>query len=86
MSEDVAGEIDTALRQTTDAMSKASNLLALVLAPRVSGARLAHVELLALQPHQLMYVFIVSTGAVMKGTVEYPQAVDAGITEWARPT
>jgi heat-inducible transcriptional repressor len=83
-TEDLAVEIDTALRQATDAMSKASNLLALVLAPRVSGARLSHVELLVLQAHQLMYVFIVSTGAVMKGLVEWPQAIDAGLMEWAR--
>ncbi len=82
--EELAGEIDTALRHATDAMSKASNLLALVLAPKVSGARLSHVELLALQPHQLMYVFIVSTGAVMKGMIEWPQSVDAGLVEWAR--
>ena len=46
LPEDLAGEIDTALRQATDAMSRATNLLALVLAPRVSGARLCHVELL----------------------------------------
>jgi heat-inducible transcriptional repressor len=78
LSEDLAGEIDIALRHATDAMSKASNLLALVLAPRVSGARLSHVELLALQAHQLMYVFIVSTGAVMKGMIEWPQAIDGG--------
>ncbi len=84
LSEDLAGEIDTALRQATDAMSRVSNLLALVLAPKMSGARLSHVELLALQPHQLMYVFIVSTGAVMKGMIECPQSVDAGLMEWAR--
>jgi heat-inducible transcriptional repressor len=84
LSEDLAGEIDTALRSATDAMSKASNLLALVLAPRVSGARLSHVELLALQPHQLMYVFIVSTGAVMKGMIDWPKMFDTGLMEWAR--
>jgi heat-inducible transcriptional repressor len=83
-SEELAGEIDTALRQATDTMSRVSNLLALVLAPRVSGARLSHVELLALQAHQLMYVFILSTGAVMKGMVEWPHPIDAGLTEWAR--
>jgi heat-inducible transcriptional repressor len=83
-SEELAGEIDTALRQATDTMSRVSNLLALVLAPRVSGARLSHVELLTLQAHQLMYVFILSTGAVMKGMVEWPHAIDAGVTEWAR--
>lgn len=84
LSEDLAGEIDTALRQATDAMSRATNLLALILAPRVSGARLVHVELLALHPDQLMYVFIVSTGAVMKGAIDWPQALDPGLVEWAR--
>ena len=83
-SEDLAGEIDTALQKATDAMSEASNLLALVSAPRVSGARLSHVELLDLQPHHLMYVFIVSTGAVMKGMIEWPMAIDTGLVEWAR--
>jgi heat-inducible transcriptional repressor len=82
--EDLAGEIDTALRQATDAMSRVTNLLALVLAPRVSGARLSHVELLVLQPRELMYVFIVSTGAVMKGVIEWPEPVDPGLVEWAR--
>jgi heat-inducible transcriptional repressor len=84
LSEDLAGEIDTALRQATDAMSRVTNLLALVLAPRVSGARLSHAELLVLQPRELMYVFIVSTGAVMKGVIEWPETIDPGLVEWAR--
>ena len=82
--EDLTGEIDTALRQATDAMSRATNLLALALAPRVSGARLCHVELLTLHPTELMYVFIVSTGGVMKGVVDWPRPVDPGLVEWAR--
>ena len=84
LPEDLAGEIDTALKQATDAMSRATNLLALILAPRMSGARLVHVELLTLHPDQLMYVFIVSTGAVMKGVIDWPQAIDPGLVEWAR--
>jgi len=82
--EDLTGEIDTALRQATDAMSRATNLLALALAPRVSGARLVHVELLTLHPTELMYVFIVSTGGVMKGVIDWPRPVDPGLVEWAR--
>jgi heat-inducible transcriptional repressor len=82
--EDLAGEIDTALRKVTEAMSRATNLLALALAPRMSGARLCHVELLRLHPTQLMYVFIVSTGGVMKGVIEWPGPVDPGLVEWAR--
>ena len=84
LPDDLAGEIDTALRQATDAMSRATNLLALVLAPRMSGARLCHVELLTLHPSQLMYVFIVSTGAVMKGVIDWPHPIDTGLVEWAR--
>jgi heat-inducible transcriptional repressor len=84
LPEDLAGEIDTALQQATDAMSRATNLLALILAPRVSGARLVHVELLTLHPSQLMYVFIVSTGAVMKGVIDWLRPVDPGLVGWAR--
>ena len=84
LSEDLAGEIDTALRQATEAMARATNLLALAMAPRVSGARLCHVELLRLHAEQLMYVFIVSTGAVLKGVVEWPRPVDPGLVDWAR--
>jgi heat-inducible transcriptional repressor len=82
--EDLTGEIDTALRQATDAMSRATNLLALALAPRMSGARLVHVELLPLHPTQLMYVFIVSTGGVIKGAIDWPHPLDPGLIEWAR--
>ena len=84
LSEDLAGEIDTALQRATEAMSRATNLLALALAPRVSGARLCHVELLTLHADELMYVFIVSTGGVMKGVVEWPRPIDPGLVEWAR--
>jgi heat-inducible transcriptional repressor len=82
--EDLAGEIDTALKRATEAMSRATNLLALALAPRVSGARLCHVELLTLHPTQLMYVFVISTGGVMKGVIDWPHPVDSGLIGWAR--
>jgi heat-inducible transcriptional repressor len=81
--EDLAGEVETALRQATDAMSRATNLLALALAPRVSGARLCRVELLTLHPSELMFVFIVSTGSVMKGVIEWPRPIDPGLVKWA---
>jgi len=84
LPEDLATEVETALRQATDAMSKATNLLALALAPKMSGARLCHVELLRLHPNQLMYVFIVSSGAVVKGLMDWPSAIDPGLVEWAR--
>jgi heat-inducible transcriptional repressor len=81
---EVAGEVDASLRQATEAMSRATNLLALALAPATSGARLRHVELLTLHPSQLMYVFIVSTGGVMKGIIDFPHVIDPGLVDWAR--
>ena len=77
-------EVDVALRQISEAMAEATNLLALVLAPRTSGATVRHIELLLLQPRLVMVVFIVSTGRVAKWVVDYPEAVDPGMVEWAR--
>lgn len=82
--EHLGSEMDTALQQTSEAMSKATNLVALVVAPRVSGARVRHVELLRLQPNLVMAVFILSTGHVTKEIIEFPQVVDAGTVSWAR--
>lgn len=77
-------EVDVALRQTSEAMADATNLLALVMAPRTSGARVRHIELLLLQPRLVMVVFIVSTGRVAKWVIDYPDPVDPGMLEWAR--
>ena len=41
-------------------------------------------EFLTLHPDELMYVFIVSTGGVMKGVIHWPCPVDPGLVEWAR--
>ena len=82
--DNLGGEVEAALREITAAMSEATNLIALALAPMVSGARLCHVELLTLQMNQLMYVFIVSTGGVMKGVLELSAPVDSGLIDWAR--
>lgn len=81
--EELATEVDAAMKQTSEAMARATNLLALVVAPRVSGARLRHVELLMLQPSILLVVFIVSTGRVTKEMIEYPVPLDPGMVEWA---
>lgn len=82
--EELAREVDDALRQTSESMADATNLLALVVAPLVSGARLRHVELLLLQPQLVMIVFILSTGRISKAIVDFPSRVDSGMVEWAR--
>jgi heat-inducible transcriptional repressor len=80
----LAKEVDVALQQTSEALAQATNLLALIVAPRMSGARLRHVELLPLQPTLLMAVFIVSSGRVTKSVIDYPAPVDPGTVEWGR--
>jgi heat-inducible transcriptional repressor len=80
----VAAEVDDALQQTSEAMSQTSNLLALVLAPQASGARVRHVELLVLQPNLVMMMFILATGRVVKRIIDFPAPVDPGMVEWAR--
>ena len=77
-------EVDVALRQTSEAMAEATNLLALVVAPRTSGATVRHIELLRLQPRLVMVVFIVSTGRVAKWVLDYEDKVDSGMLDWAR--
>jgi heat-inducible transcriptional repressor len=77
-------EVDVALRQTSEAMAEATNLLALVVAPRTSGATVRHIELLLLQPRLVMVVFIVSTGRVAKWVIDYEEPVDPGMLDWAR--
>ena len=80
----LAAEVDDALQQTSEAMSQATNLLALVVAPQASGARVRHVELLRLQPNLVMVMFILATGRVIKRIVDFPAPVDPGMVEWAR--
>jgi heat-inducible transcriptional repressor len=80
----LAKEVEVAFQQTSEALSEATNLLALVVAPRSSGARVRHVELLLLQPSLLMAVFILSTGRVSKRVIDFTRPVDPGMVEWAR--
>ncbi|GAB4246220.1 MAG: heat-inducible transcriptional repressor HrcA [Thermoleophilia bacterium] len=81
---ELAREVDKAVQQTSEVMAQATNLLALVIAPRSSGDQLRHIELLPLQPNLVMIVFILSTGRVSKRIIDFPTAVDPGMVEWAR--
>lgn len=76
-------EVEEAMRETTSALSRATDLLALATAPPPSTARVHRVEVLRLQPHVLMVVVIASTGAVTKRVFSFEQAVDPGLVEWA---
>jgi heat-inducible transcriptional repressor len=79
----VRHEIDEAMRETTAALSRVTDLLALVTAPPASSARIHRVEVLLLQPAVVMVVVIASNGMVNKRVFAFSEPVDSGLVEWA---
>jgi heat-inducible transcriptional repressor len=76
-------EVEDALRVTTDMLSRATRLLALVSAPSLDAATIRHVEVLALQPTSVMVVAITSTGGVTKRVFRLDEPIDSGLVAWA---
>jgi heat-inducible transcriptional repressor len=76
-------ELESALQETTETLSQATRLLALVSAPPIQTATVRHVEVLVLQPQVLMVVVITSTGGVSKRVFALAEPVDTGLTLWA---
>ena len=76
-------EVEEALRVTTEMLSRATRLLALVSAPSLETATIRHVEVLALQPTSVMVVAITSTGGVVKRVFRLQDSVDRGLLSWA---
>lgn len=76
-------EVEDALRVTTDMLSRATRLLALVSAPSLETATIRHVEVLALQPTSVMIVAITSTGGVVKRVYRLEEPADPGLVTWA---
>lgn len=76
-------EVDEAMRETTVALSKMTDLVALVTAPPLDTATIHRVEALLLQPTVLMVVVISSAGSVTKRTFTFEDPVDPGLVEWA---
>ena len=77
-------ELEEGLRQTTEALSDATHLLALVSAPALEAAAVRHVEVLQLQPRVVIVVVITASGSVSKHVFELDEVVDPGLVEWAR--
>jgi heat-inducible transcriptional repressor len=76
-------EVDDAMRESTAALSKMTDLVALVTAPPPDTATIHRVEALLLQPEVVMVVVISSTGAVTKRTFSFEEPLDPGLVEWA---
>jgi heat-inducible transcriptional repressor len=76
-------EVEEAMRETTSALSRVTDLLALATAPPPSSARIHRVEVLQLQPRVVMVVVIASNGSVTKRVFSFERDVDRGLVEWA---
>ena len=77
-------EIDAALEATSEVLSRATHMLALVSAPQLHATSVRHAEVVLLNPRTVMAVVITSTGGVAKRIVNFEHAVDAGLAKWAR--
>jgi heat-inducible transcriptional repressor len=77
-------ELEEALRRTTETLSDATHLLALVSGPSIEAAAVRHVEVLQLQPRVVIVVVITASGGISKRVFELEEPVDPGIVEWAR--
>jgi heat-inducible transcriptional repressor len=76
-------EVEAALQATTEMLSQATRLLALVSAPPPEAATIRHVEVLLLQPAVVVVVAISSTGSVTKRVFSFERPVDPGLAKWA---
>jgi heat-inducible transcriptional repressor len=76
-------EVDDAIRDTTAALSRITDLVALVTAPPLATATIHRVEVLRLQPRTVMVVVIASNGGVTKRVFSFPAEVDSGLVAWA---
>jgi heat-inducible transcriptional repressor len=80
----VRSEIDDALAETAEALSRATELLAIVTAPSLTAAVIRHIEVLSLQPQVVMVVVITSAGRVTKRVLRVERPIDEGLADFAR--
>jgi heat-inducible transcriptional repressor len=76
-------EVDTAMRFTTETLSRVTDLVAAVSAPPLHTTTIKHVEILLLQPHVVLVVVISSSGGVTKRAFTFEQPIDPGLVDWA---
>lgn len=77
-------EVDEALRETAEALSRVTRLLAVVSTPALTTSNVCHIEVLALQARLVMVVLITNSGQVTKRVFDFTDPVDEGLAEFAR--
>jgi heat-inducible transcriptional repressor len=76
-------QVDEAMRETTAALARITDMVALVTSPPLDTATIHRVEVLLLQPQVVMVVVITSTGDVTKRVFRFGRPVDPGLVDWA---
>lgn len=77
-------EVDEAMRETTAALARVTDLVAMATAPQPSLTATIHrVEVLPLQPNKVVVIAIASTGDVTRRVFAFDRPVDRGLVEWA---
>jgi heat-inducible transcriptional repressor len=80
----VRAEIDEALDETAEALSRVTELLAVVSSPSIASTAIRHIEVLPLQADLVMVVVITTAGRVTKRVFQFAGRVDEGLVEFAR--
>ena len=77
-------EVDEAMRETTTALARVTDLVAMATAPPpTAGATIHRVEVLMLAPTRVVVIAIASTGDVVRRVFDFDSPVDPGLVEWA---
>ena len=77
-------EVDEAMRETTAALARVTDLVAMATAPAPGAAATIHrVEVLRLAPNRVVVIAIASSGDVARRVFEFDRPVDTGLVAWA---
>jgi heat-inducible transcriptional repressor len=77
-------EVDDAMRETTAALARVTDLVAMATAPQLAATTTIHrVEVMRLQSNRVVVIVIASTGDVARRVFDFDTAVDTGLVEWA---
>jgi heat-inducible transcriptional repressor len=78
-------EVDEAMRETTAALARVTDLVAMATAPAPSAApaTIHRVEVLQLAPSRVVVIAIASSGEVARRVFEFDRPVDSGLVAWA---
>ncbi len=75
--------VDEAMERVAQALSEATELLAIVSTPSIQVSTVRHVEVLALRENAVAVVVITSSGSVTRRVFRFDDRVDQGLVEWA---